>query len=91
MHAPKKYMLGTYAPGSRVQLDAGGWMPGRWIIVVGNYARTTGVVTVRVEDTGAILEKDGRHPLFDVDVINAWKVDEAINAVGVPRPSKEDE
>jgi hypothetical protein len=42
-------------------------MPGPWVIVVSNYASTTGVMVVRHELNRAIFEIDGRHPLFEVD------------------------
>lgn len=65
-----KYVLGTYAPGSRVQLADerfSGVTPGMWVRIVGNYSRTTGVVVVEVERTKARIEKDGRAPLVNVD------------------------
>lgn len=70
----KKYVLGTWAVGSRVQLDAGDRTPGRWVTIIGNYADTTGVVVLECEVTKARFEKDGRHPLFEVDVLNAKRL-----------------
>jgi hypothetical protein len=92
-----KYVLGTYAPGSRVQLgvwkfpaarrskivthrdDPGGsreggmLMPGDWVTVIRNSATTTGTMTVKNERNKAIEEKDGRAPLFEVDVLRSTR------------------
>lgn len=82
--APKlggKYVLGSYAPGSRVQL--GEWkrpslkgffpgsqmLPGEWVTVVRNGAGHT--VTVKIERTGATVEKDALAPLVEVDVLRS--------------------
>jgi len=76
-----KYVLGTYAKGSRVQL--GNWeqhgrhpgmlMPSDWVTVVLNSADTTGVVVVKNDRNGATHELDGRSPLFEVDPMSSTR------------------
>lgn len=70
-------VLGTYAPGSRVQLadySAGERRPSDWVRIVGNYATTTGVVVVKNERNNATHEKDGRSPLYAVDKSRSEKM-----------------
>jgi len=90
-----KYALGSYAPGSRVQLgewkfpaprrskivtrrddpgasrDGGTLMPGEWVVVIRNGANVGHTVTVKIERTGAIVERDALAPLFEVDVMKS--------------------
>jgi len=75
-----KYVLGTYGPGSRVQLGewtfpswqpSGFMQPGDWVTVVYNHADTNGVVGVKPDRTGGVLERDGRHPLVEVDPVRS--------------------
>lgn len=71
-----KMTLGTYAKGSRVRLGvwnfkfdpSGRREPGDWVVVVGNYASTTGVVVVKNESNNATEEHDGRSSLCEVGV-----------------------
>ena len=74
-----KYVLGTYGPGSRLQLGvwtfptyqpAGVITPGAWVTIIGNYADTSGFVVVRDEESGARYEVDGRQPIVELDVAN---------------------
>lgn len=73
-----KYVLGTYAAGSHVQLaewdfpsynKAGQLMPGDWVTVVRNGTSAGGNVTVKVDRNKATVEKDGLHPLWETDVL----------------------
>jgi hypothetical protein len=75
-----KYILGTYGPGSRVQLGewtfpswqpSGFMQPGDWVTVVYNHADANGVVGVKPDRTGGVLERDGRHPLVEVDPVRS--------------------
>lgn len=74
-----KYVLGTYATGSRVQLAewefptynrAGVLTPGDWVTVVRN-GTPGGNVTVKVDRNRATVEKDGLHPLWETDVLQS--------------------
>ena len=93
----QKYVLGTWAPRSRVQLgewrfpparrskivthrdDPGGtreggtFMPGEWVTVIRNGANVGHTVTVKIDRTGAIEEKDALTPLFEVDPVRSIK------------------
>jgi hypothetical protein len=94
----KKYILGTYAPGSRVQLkewtfppprrskivahrddpgasrDGGTPMPGEWVTIIRNGADVGHTVTVKIERTGEIVERDALTPLFEVDPLRSSPV-----------------
>lgn len=66
--------LGEHLPPIFESLGKGRWATlsslaaGEWVTVVNNYAHTTGVVVVKSDRTGAIYERDGRSPLFDLDL-----------------------
>lgn len=75
-----KYVLGTYAAESRVQLaewdfpsynKAGELMPGDWVTVVRNGTSVGGNVTVKVDRNKATVEKDGLTPLWETDVLQS--------------------
>lgn len=56
VHTPD--VLGYYNPGEQVRLPDLGLVE-----VIGNYARSTGVVVVLVMSTGARIERDGYSPV----------------------------
>lgn len=75
-----RYVLGTYAEGSRVQLadwefpsynKSGVLMPGDWVTIVRNGTKFGHNVTVRIDRNKATVEKDGLTPLWEIDPLES--------------------